>query len=78
LFFDFNPKTGGILVCCEQGMITNGRSEGEYWFPHDKYKVIAIRDATLPIASELQKVHNMILSGEYNPKEQKNLIFKIC
>jgi hypothetical protein len=29
----------------------------------------------MPKASELQKVHNMILSGEYNPKEQTRISF---
>jgi hypothetical protein len=55
IVFDFNPETGGILVCCECGEITHNMSEGEYWVPYDKYKVSASRDATLPIASELQK-----------------------
>ncbi len=75
--FDFNPETGGILVCCEHGVIIHNGSEGEYWVPYDKYKVSASasRDAILPIASELQKVRNMILSGEYNPKEQKRISF---
>ena len=55
IVFDFNPETGGIMVCCECGVITHNRGEGEYWVPYDKYKVSASRDATLPIASELQK-----------------------
>jgi hypothetical protein len=75
IIFDFKPETGGILVCCEHGVITHNRSEGEYWVPYDKYKVSASRDAILPIASELQKVRNMIYSGEYNPKEQTRVSF---
>ncbi len=73
--FDFKPETGGILVCCECGEITHNMSEGEYWVPYDKCKVSASRDAILPIASELQKVCNMIYSGENNPKEQTRISF---
>jgi hypothetical protein len=56
-------------------VITHNRNEGEYWVPYDKYKVSASRDATLPIASELRKVCNMIYSGEYTPKEQTRISF---
>ncbi len=69
IVFNFNPETGGILICCEHDLITHNGSEGEYWALYDKYKVNANRDATSPIVSELQKVHCMIFSGEYNPKE---------
>jgi hypothetical protein len=74
IVFDFNPETGGILVCCEHGIITHEKSKGEYWDAYDKYKVSASRDDRLPIVSELLKVHNMILSGEYNPKEEQKRI----
>ncbi len=78
IVFDFKLETEGILVCCEHVLITHDGSVGEYWVPYDKYKVSASRDPTLPFAYELQKVRDMILSGEYNPKEQKRISFSKC
>jgi hypothetical protein len=28
--FDFKLETGGIMVCCEHGVITHNRSKGDY------------------------------------------------
>jgi hypothetical protein len=75
IVFDFKPETGGIMVCCEHGVITHNGSEGEYWVPYYKDKVSASRDATLPIVPELQKVRNMIMSGDFNPNWQKRISF---
>ncbi len=75
IVFDFKPETGGIMVCCEHGVITHNGSEGDYWVPNDKYKVGASRDATLPIAPELQSVRDMILSGDFNPNWQNKISF---
>jgi hypothetical protein len=30
-------KTGGILVCCDHGVITHSGTKREYWVPFDKY-----------------------------------------
>jgi hypothetical protein len=64
--FAVRKETGGIRVCCEHGIITHNGRKGDYWFPYDKYKVIAISNATLPIAQELQSLRDMVLAGKYN------------
>ncbi len=63
------------MVCCDHGVITHDGSKGKYWVPYDKYKVSASSNATLPIAQELQSVHDIVLSGEYNPKVQHRISF---
>jgi len=40
---------GGILVCCEHGVITHDRSRKDYWVPYDKYDVKARAQDTCPI-----------------------------
>ena len=75
IVFDFRKETGGIMVCCEHGIITHDGSAGDYWVPYDKYKVIASSTASLPIALELQSVRDMVLEGTYNTKIQDKISY---
>ena len=34
-------ETGGILVCCEHGVITHSGAKADYWVPCDKYRIVA-------------------------------------
>ncbi len=68
---DVKEEIGGILVCCEHGVITLDGSKGNYWVPYDKYKILAQRDATVTIPPELQAIRDVVLSGEYKPTNRK-------
>ena len=35
--YAFKAESGGILVCCEHGIITHDGSKSQYWVPVDKY-----------------------------------------
>ncbi len=39
IVYEMNESTGGILVCCEHGVVTHDGSRKDYWVPYDKYFV---------------------------------------
>jgi hypothetical protein len=68
IVYEAKQETGGILVCCEHGVITHDGS-------CDKYKIVAPRDATIPIPPELQAIPDIVLAGEYKPEKQKRILY---
>ena len=52
------PQTGGILVCCEHGIITHSGTKADYWVPANKYCVVACTDEVIPIPDELVAVRS--------------------
>ena len=75
IVYEAKQETGGVLVCCEHGVISHDGSKGNYWVPYDKYKIVAQRDATIPIPPELQAIRNIVLSGEYKSEKQKRISY---
>ena len=67
--------TGGILVCCEHGVITHSGTKGDYWVPYDKYKVMAAKDAQVPLTPAIEEVRKQVLAGAYNPAAQKRISY---
>jgi hypothetical protein len=67
--------TGGILVCCEHGVITHSGTKADYWVPYDKYSIKAKRDEIVPLPSGLQEVRDMVLAGKYNAEPQKRISY---
>ena len=61
-------KTGGILVCCDHGVITHSGTKTDYWVPVDKYRIVAQKDEGCPLPAELTSVCEMVLTGQFNPK----------
>ena len=61
-------KTGGILVCCDHGVITHSGTKMDYWVPVDKYSVVAKKDESIPLPADLQAVRELVVSGKYNPR----------
>jgi hypothetical protein len=61
-------KTGGILVCCNHGVITHSGTKGNYWVPVDKYVIDARNEDGCPLPAELVAARHMVLSGDFNPK----------
>ncbi len=66
IIFDVK-KTGGILVCCNHGVVTHLGTKGNYWVPVDKYVIVARKEEGCPLPAELAAVHHMVLSGEFDP-----------
>jgi hypothetical protein len=56
IVYEMNESTGGILVCCEHGVVTHDGSRKDYWVPYDKYFVKARAQNTSPIEEALQSV----------------------
>jgi hypothetical protein len=65
IVFDVKP-TGGIKVCCEEGIITHSGGAGDYWVPVDKYVVKAKPHEYCPLTDELYDVRNLVLDGKFN------------
>ncbi len=53
--------------------ITHDRKKTDYWVPYNKYKANAKVDTTIPIHRNLQEVHNLVLSVNYNPAKQQRI-----
>jgi len=74
--YAFKAESGGILVCCEHGIITHDGSKSQYWVPVDKYTVVANKDTYVPISKELQAIRDMVLTGTFDTmKNQKCISF---
>ncbi len=65
IVYRFQENSGGILVCCEHGIVTHEGSSADFWVPYDKYKIIAGNDSTFPISKKLQAVHDKVLAGNF-------------
>ncbi len=63
IVYEMKEDTGGILVCCEHGVITHDGSRKDYWVPYDKYDIKARAQDTCPIEEALQSVRNLVLEG---------------
>ncbi len=49
IVYEMKESTGGILVCCQHGVITHDGSRKDYWVPYDKYTVNSRAQDTCPI-----------------------------
>ena len=61
--YRFQENSGGILVCCEHGILTHDGTSNDYWVPYNKYRVIAWNDTTFPIFDKLQAMRDKVLAG---------------
>ncbi len=67
IVYDFK-ETGGILVCCNHGVITHSGTKADYWVLVDGYCVLAKKDKQAPLPSKLQGVRDLVLREEFQPK----------
>jgi hypothetical protein len=65
IVYRFQENSGGILVCCEHGIITHDGTCNNYWVPYNKYRVIAWDDTRFPISDKLQAVCDKVLAGNF-------------
>jgi hypothetical protein len=65
IVYQFQENSGGILVCCEHGIITHDGTSNDYWVPYNKYRVIARNDVTFPISNNLQVMCDKVLAGSF-------------
>jgi hypothetical protein len=65
-----NEGTGGILVCCEHGVITHSGTVSDYWVPYDKNRIVAKKDDIIPLTTAIEDVRNMVLAGKYDANAQ--------
>ncbi len=47
-------EMGGILVCCEHGVVKSSGTRGDFWVPGNKYKAIAGANAEAAISDQLE------------------------
>jgi hypothetical protein len=75
IVYEINESTGGILVCCEHGVVTHDGSRKDYWVPYDKYDVKARAQDTSSIEEALQSVRNLVLEGKYKSTNQQRISY---
>jgi hypothetical protein len=69
IVYDINPKTRGIKVCYQLGVITHDGGKGDYWVPADKYIFRAPVGMLLPLPDDLAQVRKMVEEGIFDGKE---------
>jgi hypothetical protein len=74
IVFDVQPRTGGIKVCCQHGVITHDGGKDDYWVPADKYIVKAPVGTFLPLPDDLAAVHVRRLKMVYSLKGNLNCL----
>ena len=67
-------ETGGVLVCCEYGMVSTGARKKEYWIPSDRYIMTQTKDEDAVLSVKLEQIRNEILSGSFSKSDKD----KIC
>ncbi len=65
IVYRFQEHSGGIVVCCEHGIVTHDGTSNDYWVPYNKHKVIAQNDVTFSISNNLQVMHYKVLAGSF-------------
>jgi len=75
IVYEMKESTGGILFCCQHGVITHDGSRKDYWVPYDKYTVNARAQDTCPIEDALQSVSNLVLESRYNSTDQQRISY---
>jgi hypothetical protein len=75
IVYEMKESTGGILVCCEHGVITHDESRKDYWVPYDKYTVNAKAQDTCPIEDALQSARNLVVEGRYILTDQRRISY---
>jgi hypothetical protein len=69
IVFDVQPRTGGVRVCCQHGVITHDGGKGDNWVPADKYVVQAPVGTYLGLPDDLRDVHKMVEDGLFIERE---------
>ncbi len=65
------PRTGGIKVCCQHGVIAHDGGKGDYWVPADKYIAKAPVGTFQPLPDDLAQVCKMVEDGIFIEEEAK-------
>jgi hypothetical protein len=65
IVYRFQENSGGILVCCEHGIITHDGTSNNYWVPNDNYRVIAQNNTTFPIFNKIQAMRDKVLADYF-------------
>jgi hypothetical protein len=68
IVYDVKENTGGIMVCCDHGVITHSGTKADYYVPFGKYTIVASKDEGIPLPSDLQDVRQLVLSGNFKPE----------
>jgi len=76
IVFELKEETGGILACCESGVIT--QSTGEvFWIPSDRYGVTASPTEPAVLTDGLNTVRHDILNRKFDSeKKEKTTLIK--
>lgn len=63
--FDAKERTGGILACCESGIISQ-KNGHHYWIPSDRYGVTSLATEDAVLTEALNKIRKQILDRTFD------------
>lgn len=73
---DLKSGTGGIKVCTENGVISQGANKKEFWIPSDMYEVVVMADHTDPhpfLTPKLTEIRSEIIAGSFDIDSKEKL-----
>jgi hypothetical protein len=77
---DLKSGTGGIKVCTEDGVISQGANKKDFWIPSDMYEVIVLADHTDPhpfITPKLAEIRSEVIAGMFDVNSKEKLTLQI-
>lgn len=69
--YDVKEETGGILACCEYGVIVHDNAD--YWIPSDRYGVTASPDDTAVLTDGLMSIREEVLGKSFDPSAKERV-----
>jgi hypothetical protein len=63
---DLKSGTGGVKVCTEDGVLSQGANKKDFWIPSDMYEVIVLADHTDPhpfITPKLAEIRSEVIAA---------------
>jgi hypothetical protein len=73
---DLKSGTGGIKVCTEDGVISQGANKKDFWIPSDMYEVVVMADHTDPhpfLTPKLTEIRSEIIAGSFDIDSKEKL-----
>jgi hypothetical protein len=73
---DLKSGTGGVEVCTEDGVLSQGANKKDFWIPSDTYEVIVLADHTDHhpfITPKLAEISGEVIAGSFDIDSKEKL-----
>ena len=65
--YNVKENTGGILACCESGVVVQGQTKCDYWIPIERYRVTCRPDEFGTSTDKLSEIRRQVLDKSFSP-----------